>query len=499
MLCVALTAAAQRRDTLSSVERAAYADDALSDVTSAAYDASVVASAFRRKVSISSLVLGFDIRSEQEAMLQQEGDALSMGSLKANSFMYLNRKSTVEAHASYRYGVKRNVCWNSSSDYLLLAPYIGADSIGGDLNSEQYMFGGSYVRHDERFTYGVGALYRALHEFRKIDPRPRNITSDLKAQIAGGYNFERYMLGASAAVRIYNQEHGVAYYNIRGANTSQLPMTGFGTYYDRFAGSTDDFLNYEFSGWGYSASLQFVPRGGDGWRVMADYTVLNIKREMPQYNNTPLTELHTQRLSAIVAYGATQHRIRWVVGIEGDYEIRLGNENVLNISAMTNDMILDTFTMYECHTAQASLTAGVEWLHDWGYLFARPKVGATMVDAGYRYPERRMNFLMVEGLLDVGARYMSEKWLADISVGGGYAMSMNSSLFLPASAERRLADMVRKQWSGITADRVTVNVSVSLQRALNRRLSLFLGADYWMYHRDMGAGHIATIEAGIRF
>lgn len=498
-LCAISPAVAQRRDTLSSIERTALADDAVTEVVSLAYDASVAASALRRRVSLSSLALRYDMRREQEAMLQQEGDGVSLGSVEAKSYKHLNSRSTVEANASYRFGVKNNVCWNSSSDYRLLAPYITADSIGGNLDTEQYKFGGSYAYRGERFTYGVGAEYRALHEWREVDPRPRNITSDLQAQIAGGYNFERYMLGLSASVRIYNQDHNVTYYNVKGANTSQLPMTGLGTYYDRFAGAVSDYLSYEFKGAGYSAALQLVPREADGWRAMAGYTSLRIKRDMPQYSNITLTTLRTETFSAMVGYGTTTNSVRWAVGVEGNVERRRGDENVLNTSSLSKDMVLATFTMYDSYAAEASVTAAVEWLFDWGYLFVRPRAGVENLNSGYRYPERRMSFLMVEGGADVGARYQSEKWLADIAVGGGYATALNSTLFLPASAERAIADMVRRQWAGITADRVLIDAKLSAQRAINRRLSIYVAGVWQMYNRNIGAGHIASVECGIRF
>ena len=498
-LLVALPAVAHLRDSLSSVQRAAAADDALSGISRAAYDASIAASAYRRQVNISTLAGVFDLRREEQAMVQEEGDGLTLGKLRADSYMHLKKRSTVEAEASYRRGVKRNVCWNSSSDYTLLYPHIGADSIGGNLTTEQYGFGGSYAHRGERVTYGIGASYRALHEFRKVDPRPRNITSDVKAQVACGYNFKRYMLGASAAARIYNQQHSVDYYNIKGSNTSQIPMTGLGTYYERFAGASSGFLNYEFKGFGYSASVQFVPLDGNGLRLMADYTALNIRRLLPDFNNTMMTRLRTECFSGSISYATTSGRVRWAVGGDFFYEIRRGDENVLNISSLSSDMVLATFTMYEGHTIDATLTGGVEWLHDWGYLFVRPRVGILNMSAGYRYPERRLDAMIVEGGADIGARYQAKKWLVDISAGGGYAAALSNTLFLSTSAEKEIKSAVQRQWQGFVANRLLINAAVSVQRAINYRTSIYLAGVWQMYSRQMGDGHTLSAEIGIKF
>lgn len=488
-----------RRDSLSVVERVARADDALTSIGEAAYDGSVAASAYRRKVSLSSLALGYDLRREQEAMLQAEGDGLSAGRFNAESYMHLNEHSTVEASASYVRGVKRNVRWNSSSDYSLLWPYIGADSIGGDLSSEQYMFGGSYAHRADRFAYGVGASYRAMHEFRRVDPRPRNITSDLQAQLSGGYNFLSYHLGAAVGVRVYSQEHSVDYFSMAGANTSQLPMTGLGTYYDRFAGSSSDYTNYEFDGVGYNISLQLVPTQSEGWRAVVGYKSLSIKRLLPQINNTPLTKLIVDELSASVAFRSEGSRIRWAVGAEGRYEIRRGEENLLNTGSLSSNIVLATFTMYECHTAEAAITGGVEFVRDWGYLFLRPRVELLSVDAGYRYPERRMELTTADGALDVGARYVSDKWLIDAEIGGGYVVGLSHSLFMPADTEKAMREMVSSQCANFASDRLHLGVKVSAQRSLNSRLALFLSGAWQMYERNSLMGNVAQIEAGIRF
>lgn len=499
LMVVAPAAARERGDSLSVAERVWCADDALSEIGEGVYSSSVSASAYRRKVSLSSLALRYDMRSEQEAMLQAEGDGLNMGSFAANSYMHLDRHSTVEASASFFRGSKRNVSWNSSSDYRLLWPYIAADSVGGDLTSEQYSFGGSYARRGERFTYGVGASYRALHEFRRVDPRPRNITSDLNLQISGGYNFQKYYLGATANVRVYSQDHSVDYFNMAGANTNQLPMTGLGTYYDRFVGSSSDYTNYEFDGVGYSASVQFVPKDGDGWRASVGYNSFIVKRLLPQINNIPLTRLLVDEFSAEVAYRSQSGSVRWAVGGEFGYEVRRGEENLLNTGSLSSNMILATFTMYECHTAQAALTGGVEFMRDWGYWFVRPRAELLSVDAGYRYPERRMEFMTVDGALDIGMRYRTELWLLDAMVGGGYVAGFNHALFLPANAEAKLRELVTRQCENFSSDRVQLNARVMVQRAVNERLAVYLSAAWQMYNRESITGHRAYLEVGIKF
>ena len=53
------------------------------------------------------------------------------GGFYAESYRRLSERSAAWADARYVRGNRRNVCWNSTADYLLLYPCITADSAGG--------------------------------------------------------------------------------------------------------------------------------------------------------------------------------------------------------------------------------------------------------------------------------------------------------------------------------------------------------------------------------
>ena len=137
----------------------------------------------------------------------------------------LDPRSQSLPELDYTNGTLRNVRWNSTSDYRLLYPYILADSIGGDLKQEQYHFYGGYTRMDGRFNYGITAGYRASQAYRQVDPRPRNITAELSADLSAGYRSGTYVLGVAGGIRTYKQQQSVDFYDPNGANTSELHFT----------------------------------------------------------------------------------------------------------------------------------------------------------------------------------------------------------------------------------------------------------------------------------
>ena len=135
---------------------------------------------YARQFSLSSLRLSGEYKNEKEAVIVQQGSGYRQGVFRAESYLHLNPRTTVWGHAGYRSGKIKSVCWNETSDFELLYPYIMADTAGGDLNTESYTFCGGYSRIYKHFSWGLSGDYRAMIEYRKTDPRPRNIVSDLK-------------------------------------------------------------------------------------------------------------------------------------------------------------------------------------------------------------------------------------------------------------------------------------------------------------------------------
>ena len=97
------------------------------------------------------------------------------------------RSSTLCGGAAYSNGKRRNMPWCETTDPELLYPYLLADTVGGDLNSEIYTFSGSYADHSDRWAWGASLAYKATLEYRSVDPRPRNVAGCLDASTTIGW------------------------------------------------------------------------------------------------------------------------------------------------------------------------------------------------------------------------------------------------------------------------------------------------------------------------
>ena len=219
--------------------------------------------------------VGFALRSEEVAERMAAGDGEVSGSFAAESYRRLRHGGAVWGEAGYSRGTVRNVVWRSSADYDVVFPYITADSIGGDLFSEEYTFGGGYGRRGRRAAWGIEGGVRALHEWRTVDPRPRSIAIDLDFRAGAALRAGRYMAGASFAAKVYKQTGDVDFYNPLGVK-GEYHLSGLGAHFARFTGVDAGSL---YRGGGYAAMLTLAPAdAGEGLYLSLEYVRQRVEK-----------------------------------------------------------------------------------------------------------------------------------------------------------------------------------------------------------------------------
>ena len=125
---------------------------------------------------LSGLVLHAEIagRPAQRAgrSCNPRATAHSSGRSAPTPYLRLDERSVVTAGASYERGRTDNVRWNSTADYRLLRPFVLADSVGGDLSTEEYAFRGAYVRRDGRINTGSASITAPVTNSDRSIPVP---------------------------------------------------------------------------------------------------------------------------------------------------------------------------------------------------------------------------------------------------------------------------------------------------------------------------------------
>ncbi len=262
------------------------------------YHSGTAAMHFADSVSLSSAMLTADTERTDEPVTVQNGCGHNLFGLSAETYYKLSAVSTVWGHAGYQRGTTLGVAFCDVTDYETVGPFVLCDDTGGDLSSQRYDFGGGWSRtFGSAWVAGVKADYGATVAHRSVDPRVKNIVSDLNVAIGGARTFGcGYMLGLNLGVRIYNQDTDVDFYN---STTHAITMvhTGLGTVSSRFRGADAQSSAHRLSA--YSASLQFLPMAlGDSFYGEVTAAKTSVDLVLNGYNNLKFGTTATTELSA---------------------------------------------------------------------------------------------------------------------------------------------------------------------------------------------------------
>jgi len=327
---------------------------------------------------------GYRFVTEDEAFLPAEGKGLSQGEFLARARHWLDSLHRAEGAVSYERGVKRAVNWNTSSDWELLAPYVTIDTVGGDLQKEQYKFYARYAGRKNSFLYSGALRYRALHEYRAVDPRPRNVTADLEASVQAGLVLGGNALTLEVAYRKYHQNDDVSFQGARGYNTAIIHYLGLGSDYARFTGSSAS-TGVRFRGDGFSALLRLEPAGRQGWTAGLSYTYLDIVRQIKGQNEAPITSLLRQELKACGGYLWPKAMVQGQVA----YKLNQGTENVLDQTGAF--LPLAGLTLYREPSLEARLQARFLKEAVSGLWSLSPAIGYVHTRGGRLSPSRSLS------------------------------------------------------------------------------------------------------------
>ncbi|WP_156098643.1 DUF6850 family outer membrane beta-barrel protein [Prevotella sp. S7-1-8] len=343
------------------------------------------------RTSYSELGLKVDFGHESKALIQQMGDRHLLGKAYVDSYLKLGKKGTVWGGASYQMGEKRNLRFCSTSDYELLYPYVMADTVGGNMRNEQYAFFGGYSLTTGRWAIGANLKFRAEHEYRMIDPRPRGIATDLRMAVGANVSLWRYRVGLGAGANIYKQTNDVEFYNELGVKP-EYHMTGLGTDYLRFAGAN---RTCYYKGLGFATDLRLRPRSGSGVFLSAEYQHTPYKKILTDLNALPISTLYVDQSRLLLGW-KQEGRIGWSVFGAMDARRRQGDEHIAGSASGSEYKSLITLTMYR------------HYLYDY-YVGAAMHIGGKhrwTLEAKAGQQEQSSRYIMLERLMEVRKAYV---------------------------------------------------------------------------------------------
>lgn len=462
------------------------------------YQASEADMYYERAYSLNDISATYVWRHEEEAEKPWNGDGISNGVFDARAYLRLGKKSIATAGAGYENGKVRGVRWNSTADYDVLYPYVVADSLGGDLQREQYHFYGGFASRAGKFVYGLGAKYRAIHQYRDYDPRPRNMATDLSVSVSGNMRVGDHVIGLGADVRFYKQVMDVAYYSQTGANSTQFHFTGLGHTYGRIDGVS--YTETRHKGFGYGVSASFLPVARRGFMAEGTFEFLRMNRQIHEFNEAPLTTLHTYAALVRAGYQFSQGSVTHMAYAQAQWQRRRGFEAIVDNGYLGEFKIIGRHEKYHLNifSSRAAWLISVDkgrWAIE-----VEPSIGFVAEKEDYVEPYSKVERLNVEPSLHLQAMLNSGKWLFAAGLNACGRIPVDKTFDItPKYIQTDLYAYEISRFDRANAPSCDLSPSVTLQRTLDSLGAVYGRVAYTERIHNYGPCRGLSISVGWRF
>ena len=368
-------------------------------------------------------------RSEVRARVPELGSGRDEVAAKVVSFI-VNEKNRLWGTATYHNGTDKDVQWNETSDYALLYPYVMVDSIGGDLPSELYYFKGGYGYRIRRWTIGAEGSYRALMAYRNVDPRPKNISSDLNVNLGAAYRYGNYSLGAALYAGRYKQTNDLEFFNEYGV-PNIYHLTGLGNDYYRFRGSKGSVL-YQGSHWGASLNLMPAEVMTEGWSASVYFDRFGFDKILSEMNDLPINAVREYKWRGELAWRSDpQLAARWGAALTSTSVNRIGSHYIYGSSSGVIFPLIATADNYQNKTTEVTIggyyerqpTAAMQW-------GVKPRVAYHRLATRYVSPDNSLSADLLDATAEVYIGHATSRWYLSASAEGGYRATLASHLML---------------------------------------------------------------------
>lgn len=449
------------------------------------------------KYQYSEMYAYTDNERTDRPILYQLGDGHSDIGIEVNSYVKLSKSSIVWGEASYRSGKKYNLKWNSTTDYALLYPYVMGDTLGGNLNNERYTFAGGYAIKTGKFTIGQYMKFRAEHEYRTTDPRPRGIVTDLSLRFGVSYDYRKYIIGAGLGGIFYKQTNSVSFFREEGV-IPEYQMVGLGMDYKRFSGSN---TSAYYKATGISADVSVKPIDGDGAYISATYDYTPYRRILPNLNSLPVTTLYLYHYTCELGWKHISG-VGWS-GFAGiNYEKRTGDEHVAGSSSSTEYAVITDMTMYRSHNADYYLggALNIKGLSLWNII---GKLGYMDYGSKYVYPVRSMSFSKVHGNISAQMiRDISNDIIVNCNVSSSYYMNVRKNMSMPyATMDYANTNLMEYTYVSCTDNYLTTYASIRMDYnpQLWKQYGMFVELGGGIIKSNSNNGYKLYLSMGITF
>jgi hypothetical protein len=483
---------AQTIDTLTLKEHNSYFKNVLSMYVN---DPAFMYDAYNN--SYSEMRLYANLKYADSPILYQLGNRCSDKGVEIKTYLKLNKNTTVWGNTSYNNGLKNNIKWNSTSDFLLLYPYVMADTIGGNLYNERYIFSGGCAIKLGRIVIGESMGFRAEQEYRTTDPRPRSIVTDLALNLGMSYNVGKYIIGAGLGGVFYKQTNSVSFFKESGV-IPEYQMLGLGMDYKRFAGRN---TSVYYKATGFSCDINLKPSIPSGAYFSVNYNYTPYRRILLNLNSLPISTLYLYHYVSELGWKHIA-KFGWNGFVGLDYEKRLGDEHIAGNSSALEYAVITDMTMYRSRISNLYLGGGfnIRGKSEWNVV---GKIGSKDYHFSYEYPSRSMTFSkLYTNITTQMIGNISNYIIIDCGLSSSYYWNFDKNMNMPyATMDKDDTKLVEYTYASGSADYLMIDAHArfDFNNPSFKHYGLFVGLSGGIMDSNNNKGYSLKCSLGITF
>lgn len=415
----------------------------------------------------------YGYRSSEGLQLLSEGSSEGKFELIAEG-RGLRANKIFWGKVGYSNSANERTAWTNVTDPFRVGPYQVADSIGGDTYSEEYLLNGGVAIPAGKWIMSGEAGYRAGHQYRKTDPRPKSTTTDLYGKLSTGYSFRnKYLVGVTLQAGKYEQELNI---NVQRDNNkfNFFVMRGFGMYHLQESTYASNF-SWRYKGSNFETTFFFLPSEGSGLSGYSTMRYENID-SYPGGNYIPFSFKTLSFNNEIGWKKRTEHSFRFA-RLNYQYNLSKGTERVFQYQKVNEVFgqyfLLSSNNLFTRKEVGVNLEAGKEWINGALSKWLIAKVGYQSYGQRYSFPVYRNNYNYLLSSMRMGVDISTAKrWVITPEFGCWYKPILEKEELLIEKSE--LYDASFKPDTEIyKANVVGVNMGITCKHNLRNSLQLY--------------------------
>ncbi|SEO03572.1 hypothetical protein SAMN05216436_12940 [bacterium A37T11] len=404
---------------------------------------------------------------QNDLYIYQLGNGQKSWQILSESYQKPGKDQALWGKAYYANKKLLGINYNESLDYEIIYPYVMADTIGGDLQSETYFFEGGYANRWKTLTYGFSGGFRGVQAYRDHDPRPKNTVSDLYLKMSVGKMLSPiYEISVDLTGGLYKQRNQLTFVNELGAPYISQEA-GFGVYNNLISGSNNTaYIN----GQRIRSQLNIVPVTKNGLAMQLAIEDFSFHKQLSSIVDN-IADANEKKLYAAIGYLRQSDQNHSLIQFVFEHNRREGVEakfsnsgNSTSITKIAEDLRFLNRGLIAC------LNAGYGTLHPHTAWTISANVAYKQNEATYADPNRRIDVSNVSASLEIGGLHHYHK----TTVNAVLSIQKNSNL------------SEQYQWE-------QVKTGSGVEKMLQSTYT-YLSANYWKLEASFGAFHPLTYK-----